>query len=82
MTILEVQNHVAQALATVAPEIDPSALNPVAPLRDQVDLDSMDFLRFIVELHARVGVEVPEADYGQLTSLQTIAQYLQSRLSS
>jgi acyl carrier protein len=70
--------QVSGALTSVAPEIDPASLNPSAPLRSQVDLDSMDFLRFIVELHKRLGVAVSEADYAKLTSLDAIADYVAS----
>jgi len=75
----EIRAQVSHALTSVAPEIDPASLNPSAPLRDQVDLDSMDFLRFVVEVHTRLGVAVPEADYAKLTSLDAIADYVASR---
>jgi acyl carrier protein len=75
----EIRGQVGAALASVAPEVDPAALNPAAPLRGQVDLDSMDFLRFVVELHTRLGVDVPEADYARLASLDTIADYVAAR---
>lgn len=79
MTRDEIRNHVSGALTSIAPEIDPASLTPSAPLRDQVDLDSMDFLRFVVELHTRLGVAVPEADYAKLTSLDAIADYVAGR---
>jgi acyl carrier protein len=78
MTHAEIQQQVLAALTSVAPEAGAAPLNASAPLRDQVDLDSMDFLRFIVDLHARVGVEIPEADYAKLTTLDSIAGYLES----
>jgi acyl carrier protein len=81
MSTNELQSQVVLALTTVAPEIESSTFDADASLRDQVDLDSMDFLRFIVELHTRVGVDIPEADYGRLTSVRAIAEYLQSRVS-
>ena len=82
MTPAEIRQKVAQALAGVAPEIDAASLRPDVPLRDQVDLDSMDFLRFVVELHRQVGVEVPEADYQKLATLGGAVDYLAARLSS
>jgi acyl carrier protein len=51
------------------------------PLRDQVDLDSMDFLRFVMELHRQVGVAVPEADYGKLASVADAVDYVAARLN-
>ena len=79
MTRDEIRNEIGGALTSIAPEIDAASLIPSAPLRDQVDLDSMDFLRFIVELHTRLGVAVPEADYAKLTSLDAIAEYVAGR---
>ena len=80
MTRAELQEKVVQALVSVAPEVDPATLRSDAPLRDQVDLDSMDFLRVIVEIHKQVGVDVPEADYGKLGSLASTVDYLSARL--
>lgn len=80
MTRTELQQAVTRALAHVAPELEPSAIAADVPLRDQVDIDSMDFLRFVVELHKTLGVEVPEADYPMLTTLAGIVEYLAARL--
>jgi acyl carrier protein len=76
------RTQVAQALQAIAPEVDAASLDAGRPLRDQVDLDSMDFLRFVMELHRRTGVEVPEADYSQLASLGGAADYLAARAGS
>ena len=67
---------VLAALASVAPEADPNAIDPKQPLRDQLDLDSMDFLNFIVALHHDLGVDVPERDYGKLATLESAVAYL------
>jgi acyl carrier protein len=67
-------------LGRIAPELDPKALRLDAPLRDQVDIDSMDFLNFIVALHGRVGVEIPEADYSKLSSVGAIVAYVDAKL--
>jgi acyl carrier protein len=76
----EIREKVVQALASVAPEVDPGTIGADIPLRDQVDLDSMDFLRFVVELHEQVGVEVPERDYGRLATLAGAVEYVAARL--
>jgi acyl carrier protein len=81
MTRTDIEHEVVDALTSIAPEIDPASLKPNLPLRDQTDLDSMDFLRFVVELHTRLAVDVPEADYGKLTSVAAAADYLASRLA-
>ncbi len=70
---------VLQALQQVAPELDPATLAADQPLRPQVDLDSMDWLNVIVGLHQRFGVDIPEADYERLTSLEAIVAYLAVR---
>ena len=80
MTDNEIREQIIAALTTVAPEVDPASLDSTVPLRNQVELDSMDFLRFLVELRARVGVDVPETDYSMLTSLDAIADYLASHI--
>ncbi|MCC6534675.1 MAG: acyl carrier protein [Burkholderiales bacterium] len=71
-----VRAAIGQVLATIAPEVALDALDPAAPLRDQVDLDSMDFLNFIVGLHERLQVDIPEADYARLVSLGDLVDYL------
>ena len=80
MTRAEIQGRVVQALVTVAPEVASAQLQHDVPLRDQVDLDSMDFLRFVMELHTQLGVEVSEADYHQLTSVARVVNYVADRL--
>jgi acyl carrier protein len=82
MTRADIQSGVMKALAGVAPEIDPASLDMTVALRDQVDLDSMDFLRFVIELHRGFGIEVPEADYRALATLDGAVDYLAARLSA
>lgn len=64
----DVRAAVDDVLAQVAPGTDPGALAPDADLRLELDLDSMDFLSFVVALDQRLGVTVPEEDYPQLTT--------------
>ena len=68
------------ALRTVAPEVTPEDVAADRPLRDQVDLDSMDFLNFLIRLHEKLGVDVPEADYAKLVTLNDFVAYLRTRL--
>ena len=79
MTDADIRQQIIDALTSVAPEVDTASLDSSVPLRNQVDLDSMDFLRFVVELHRRVGVDVPESDYPMLTSIDAIAEYVAAR---
>ena len=79
MTQSEMQVRIARALTAIAPEADPSTLRRDASLRDQLDIDSMDFLNFLVAVKDAVGVEVPEADYAQVASLDDCVRYLAAR---
>jgi acyl carrier protein len=76
----QVRAAVLRALADVAPEADAATLRPDRPFRDQVDLDSFDFLNFMIGLHAQLGVDVPETDYPKLASLEAAVDYLSARL--
>jgi acyl carrier protein len=74
-----VRSEVVEALTDVAPEVDPSALDDAKPLRDQVELDSMDWLRFLTGLEAKLGVSVSEADYRDLVTLGDVVAYVARR---
>ena len=76
MPLDELRAGVIAALREVAPEVEPAQLACDRPLRRQVDLDSMDWLRVIVGWHERFGVDIPEADYGQLVSVDAVVAYL------
>ena len=76
MTRDELRAQVLEALGGIAPEADPGSLRGNLALRDQLDLDSMDFLNFLVAVHERTGVEIPEADYGKLATLDQLVDYL------
>lgn len=63
-------------LRAIAPELEPDTLNPARPLRSQVDLDSMDWLNFLVSLSEHFGVAIPEADYARLVTFNNVLDYL------
>lgn len=67
-------------LRSIAPEVEPGDIEPARPLRHQVDLDSMDWLNFLIGLHQRLGVNIPEADYALLVTLDDVLDYLQAKL--
>ena len=73
----EIHGSLVAALRAVAPEVGPDELRPDRPLRDQVDLDSMDWLNFLTGLKTTLGVDVPEADYPRLTTLDEMVRYVQ-----
>jgi acyl carrier protein len=76
------RNTVVATLKSIAPELDPADLAPGRPLRDQVDLDSMDWLNFLVALHEKLKVEIPEADYARLVTLDDVIGYLSAKLAA
>ena len=75
MTKDECRKLVIDIISDIAPDEDLTAVKPEVRLRDQ-QLDSMDFLDIVMELRKRHGIEVPEADYTQLASLDSCADYL------
>jgi acyl carrier protein len=70
---------VLSLLRSIAPELDPATIDWEHALRRQVDLDSMDWLNFLVALSARFGVDVPESDYARLVTLADVIDYLMTR---
>lgn len=76
----DIRATVREAIETVAPEVAEVPLLPARPLRDQVDLDSMDWLNFLIALHERFKVEIPESDYQRLGTLDEIIAYLAGRV--
>lgn len=81
MTPSELRDLVIATLQGIAPEVDANKLRDDLPLRRQVDLDSMDWLNFLLGLHKALGVEIPESDYARLTTLAALIEYLQQKLS-
>ena len=82
MTRAEIQVAVLKALGEVAPETSAHALRDDVPFRDQIDLDSFDFLSLMIGLHTHTGVEVPERDYPKLGTLDATVDYLEKKLAS
>lgn len=76
MTKDECKKLVIDIIADIAPDEDLSDIKPEVRLREQLQLDSMDFLDIVMELRKRHGIEVPEADYMKLASLESCAEYL------
>lgn len=75
----DLRSTIFSVLGDIAPEADPASVNPGESLREQLDLDSMDFLNFVIGLHERLGVEIPESDYSRLASLDGALAYLGAR---
>ncbi len=82
MTIDEIKNVVLEIIQDIDDEADFTNLNPSEALRDQLDLDSMDFLDIVMELRKRYQIQIPEADYPQLATLDSCVNYLMPRLEA
>ena len=82
MTELSPSELVLTTLGQVAPEADLAALGPDADLRLELDLDSMDFLNFVVGIDERTGIDIPERDYPQLSTLNRCVEYLTARITA
>ena len=80
MTEAEIKQVVHDALSNVAPEIDLNAIDPAKEWRDQIDIDSVDFLNFVIGLHKELGVEIPDADVAKLVTLNGCVTYLSAKL--
>ena len=80
MTNEEVKKVVLDIIEDVAPDEDITTLNADESLRDQLDLDSMDFLDIVMELRKRHKVEVPSEDYPQLATLASCVTYLSPKM--
>ena len=80
MNLDELRSAILDALTGIAPEIDAAALAPAKPLRDQVDLDSADWLNFLLALHARLGIDIPDVDAARLTTLEKVLDYCERKL--
>lgn len=80
MTRNEISQAIIDIVSDIAPDEDWSDLTPEESLRGK--LESMDFLDVVMELRKQYGVEVPEADYEQLATLQSCVDYLEPKLAS
>jgi len=79
MTDTDLRAQVMGILKTIAPELEEGELQPSVALRDQVDLDSMDWLNFLVAVHERTGIDIPETDYARLVTMDDVVSYLSGK---
>ncbi|MCC6365802.1 MAG: acyl carrier protein [Bryobacterales bacterium] len=80
MNEAEIRQAIFDILRGIAPEADAESVRPDENLREALDIDSFDFLNLLIGLHKRLGVDIPEADYGRLGTLSSLVKYLASRL--
>lgn len=81
MTEEGIRQAVIDIMSEILPDEDLANIDPDKPLREQLDLDSMDFLDIIMELRKRYGIEVPESDYGELVTMNSTVDYLLPKMS-
>ncbi|MGE0468971.1 MAG: acyl carrier protein [Nitrospira sp.] len=78
----EISQTVLRLLSEIAPEADVTVLNPDVSFRDQLDIDSMDFLNFVIMIHKTFGVEIPETDYPKYGTLNGCVAQLSGKRAS
>ncbi len=78
MTKDEIKATVLRILGEIAPEADLALVRPDVSFRDQLDLDSMDLLNFVVAIDEALHIQIPEADYPKLSTLDRCVEYLMS----
>jgi acyl carrier protein len=78
MNETEIRTLAAQVLAGIAPEADLAGVGDDEDLREALDLDSMDFMNFVIGLATRSGRQIPQADTGRLHTLRSLVTYLRS----
>jgi acyl carrier protein len=79
MTAEQIRETVLRVLGSVAPEAELQSIDPRLSLRDQLDIDSVDFLNFVIGIHAELGVDIPEVDLPKLATLESCVSYLLSK---
>jgi len=80
MTNAEIRDEILDILSDIAPDEDLSGLVDEKPFREQLELDSMDFLDIVMELRKRHRVQIPEEDYAHLNSMATTVAYLEPKM--
>ena len=76
-----IREQIIKTILSVAPEIEFETVNPDLPLRDQVDIDSMDFINIIVGIHKTLGIDIPESDYARLSTLNSFVDYINEKIN-
>ena len=82
MTREELRAVLVETLSTIVPQIDAAQIDGDADLRDELDMDSMDLLNWIIALHQRLSVDIPELDAPKLATLNGAVDYLATRLGT
>lgn len=78
----EIREVLLRILGELAPEADMSQIKSDVRIRDQLDLDSMDFLNFLIAVDEELNVDIPEADYPRLATLNACVAYIKEKLAT
>jgi acyl carrier protein len=76
----QVREIIIDTLAQIAPEADFDEIEDDEDIRETLDIDSFDFLNFLIGLNEQIGVDIPESDYGKLISMDDLIRYLMARV--
>ena len=82
MNDADIRASIIEALTSVAPDIEADTIRGAVNFRDQFDFDSMDFLNFVTALHQRFGIDIPEADYPRMLSLDRCVAYVAEKTAA
>lgn len=75
----DIKAAIFAGLRKIAPEAEPEKLRPTDNVREVLDIDSFDFLNFLIGLHEKLHIEIPEAEYGKLTTLSDMFTYIAAK---
>ncbi len=78
----DLRGEILSVLTTIAPEVEADDIEDSELLRDQVDLDSMDWLNFLIGIHKRLNVDIPESAYQSLRTLDDLVQYVEQHAAA
>lgn len=76
----EIKNNIFQLLKKIAPDTEPSELKPDENIRETLGIDSFDALQFIIALNEKLGIEIPEKDYGKTNTLGDLLSYIMNKM--
>ena len=76
MTEVDIKQTIFQLLKQIAPDTEPSDLKPEDNIRETLNIDSFDTLQFLVAINEKLGIDIPESDYGKITTLHLLTEYL------
>ncbi len=78
----EIKTVIFQLLKNIAPDTEPSTLQPNENIRETLNIDSFDSLQFVIALNEKLGIEIPEEDYGKITHLKELLLYINKKMKS